>query len=140
MTAYHEICLTELDVVRIEAMLHVSRMRLPGERSSIAALEQRLDAARIVHPTHIEAHVVTMNSVVRLVDCSTQIETELTLVYPRDADPERARVSVLSPMGRALLGARVGERVRVSVPNRPPREFLVADLPYQPEAHGHYDV
>jgi regulator of nucleoside diphosphate kinase len=140
MTAFRDICLTELDVVRIESMLHDTRFRIPGERTSIEALEQRLDAARIVHQSSIESHVVTMNSVVVLVDCATSAETELTLVYPRDADPERGRVSVLSPMGRALLGTGVGDRVRIAVPGQPDKVFLVTAVPYQPEANGHYDV
>jgi regulator of nucleoside diphosphate kinase len=140
MTPYREICLTELDVVRIESMLHDTRFRMPDERSSIDALEQRLDAARIVHQTSIEPHVVTMNSVVLLTDCATSAESELTLVYPKDADPHRSRVSVLSPMGRALIGACVGDHVRITVPGQPDRTFLVTAVPYQPEASGRYDI
>ncbi|HWJ05449.1 MAG TPA: GreA/GreB family elongation factor [Steroidobacteraceae bacterium] len=132
--------MTELDVVRIEALLHDTRLRAPTERPSVDALEDRLDAARVVHQSSIDAHVVTMNSVVVLTDCTSSAETELTLVYPKDADPERARVSVLSPMGRALIGAHVGDRLRITIPGQPDREFLVAAVTYQPEANGRFDL
>lgn len=140
MPALREICMTELDVVRIEALLHDTRLRAPTERPSVDALEDRLDAARVVHQSSIDAHVVTMNSVVVLTDCANSAETELTLVYPKDADPERSRVSVLSPMGRALIGAHVGDRLRITIPGQPDREFLVAAVTYQPEANGRFDL
>ena len=76
MPALREICMTELDVVRIEALLHDTRLRAPTERPSVDALEDRLDAARVVHQSSIDAHVVTMNSVVVLTDCTSSAETE----------------------------------------------------------------
>jgi regulator of nucleoside diphosphate kinase len=139
MSALREICLTELDVVRIESLLHEARLQ-SADKTSIEALEDRLDAAQVVHQTTIDPTVVTMNSVVVLTDCASSTETELTLVYPKDADPERARVSVLTPMGRALIGARVGDRLRITVPGQADREFLVTSVTYQPEAHGRYDL
>jgi regulator of nucleoside diphosphate kinase len=140
MSSFHEICLTELDVVRIETLLHDARLRQPSEQSSIEALEDRVDAARIVHQSTVEPHVVTMNSVVLLTECANSVETELTLVYPKDANLAQSRISVLSPMGRALVGARVGDRLKVAVPGQPEREFLVTAVPYQPEANGRYDL
>jgi regulator of nucleoside diphosphate kinase len=140
MNYFHEICLTELDVVRIETLLNDARMRQPTEQCSIEALEDRVDAARIVHQSSVEPHVVTMNSVVLLTECANSAETELTLVYPKDADLALSRISVLSPMGRALIGARVGDRLTVAVPGQVEREFLVTAVPYQPEADGRYDL
>lgn len=135
-----EICLTELDVVRLESLLDQVRRRAPQERQSVEALERRVDAARIVESRAIAPQVVTMNSVVALIDCDTRATTQLTLVYPQDAGADRTRVSVLSPVGRALIGTHVGDALRVAVPGERDREFLVAEIVYQPEANGRYDL
>lgn len=140
MSTLREICLTELDLIRLGAMLHDTRLRVPAERRSADALEERLDAADVVHQSGVEPSVVTMNSTVRLTDTASSAEGEFTLVYPKDADPERSRVSVLSPLGRALLGARVGDRIRVTVVNRADKHYLVTAVLYQPEAEGRYDL
>jgi regulator of nucleoside diphosphate kinase len=134
-----EICLTELDVVRIETLLEDLRRRKSQDRPGVEALEDRVDAARVVHATCIEPQVVTMNSVVVLTDTATNVATELTLVYPKDADAGRGRVSVLSPVGRALIGARIGDVLRVVVQAQRDNEFKVTAIPYQPEADGRYD-
>ncbi|MCE3284566.1 MAG: elongation factor GreAB [Steroidobacteraceae bacterium] len=135
-----EICLTELDVVRIETLLEDLRRRKSQDRQGVEALEDRVDAARVVHATCIEPQVVTMNSVVVLTDAATNVATELTLVYPKDADADRGRVSVLSPVGRALIGARIGDVLRVVVQAQRDNEFKVTAIPYQPEADGRYDL
>lgn len=135
-----ELCLTELDVVRLESMLDRVRRRSPGERPVADDLELRVETARVVDARAIGPQVVTMNSVVALTDRATGSTSEVTLVYPQDADAERSRISVLSPVGRALLGVHVGDVLRVAVPGERNREFVVAGLPYQPEASGRYDL
>ena len=141
MTALaREICLTELDAVRLESMLDQVRKRAPEELASVEALEDRVDAARVVHQTCIEPQVVTMNSVVLLTDRANDETVELTLAYPAEADAEQGRVSVLSPVGRALIGAHVGEVLRIAVPGQRDRSFEVTAIPYQPEAQGRYDL
>ena len=139
-TLARDICLTELDAVRIESMLDQVRRRAPEERASVEALEDRVDSARVVHQTCIEPQVVTMNSVVVLTDRATGETVELTLSYPIEADAEQGRVSVLSPVGRALIGARIGEVLRVAVPAQRDKTFEVTAIPYQPEAQGRYDL
>lgn len=136
----HEVCLTELDVVRIERLLQDVLRRMPAERPSVQVLEGRLDAAEIVHASCIEPDVVTMNSTVVLTDVATQEATTVVLASPQDADPERSRVSVLSPVGRALIGARIGDLLRVPVPGARVKEIVVSAIPYQPEANGRYDL
>ncbi len=133
-------CLTELDVVRIETMLAQVRRNTPAERESIEALEERVDAADVVHSRSVERYVVTMNSTVELADVESGTTTTVTLVYPQEASADRSRVSILSPVGRALLGARVGDVIRVVVPGQPDAHLRVAALPFQPEASGRYDL
>jgi regulator of nucleoside diphosphate kinase len=81
-----------------------------------------------------------MNSTVVLEEQPAGRRMAVTLVYPKDSDPERSRVSVLSPVGRALIGARVGDTIKIVVPGNEPRDLRVAELQYQPEANGRFDL
>jgi regulator of nucleoside diphosphate kinase len=140
MNRTHEIHLTEIDAVRLERALMQILKTSASEPQGTAELETLLDTAAIVPSDTIDADVVTMNSAVALESRPTGERTTLTLVYPKDVDPDQSRVSVLSPVGRALIGARVGDQVRVVVPGHGEREFAVAELIYQPEANGRFDL
>ena len=135
-----EIRLTELDAARLERTLIAQFGREDAASQELAELEAILDQAAVVPSTAIDAQVVTMNSTVVIEDRPGGTRRSLTLVYPKDADPERSLVSVLSPVGRALIGVRVGDLVDVVVPGNPPRRLLVAELTYQPEANGRFDL
>lgn len=140
MRKSHELRLTELDVVRLEsALMEVLRVSTT-EPQGAAELEVLLDSAAIVPSDAIGPSVVTMNSTVVLEARPSGEQTTLTLVYPKDADSGRSRISVLSPMGRALLGARVGDQIRVVVPAHGERQFVIAALTFQPEANGRFDL
>jgi regulator of nucleoside diphosphate kinase len=140
MNRTHEIHLTELDAVRLERALMQTLKTSASEPQGTAELETLLDTAAIVPSDTIDADVVTMNSAVVLESRPSGERTTLTLVYPKDVDSDQSRVSVLSPVGRALIGARVGDQVRVVVPGHGEREFAVAELIYQPEANGRFDL
>jgi len=140
MTRIHEIRLTELDAVRLERAVMEVLKTSPVEPQGAAELEALLDNAAIVPSASIGPGVVTMNSTVVLEARPFGERTTLTLVYPKDVDPDQSRVSVLSPVGRALLGAHVGDVIRVLVPGHGERELTVAELAYQPEANGRFDL
>ena len=140
MNRTHEIHLTELDAVRLERALMQILKTSASEPQGTAELESLLDTAAIVPSDTIDADVVTMNSAVVLESRPSGERTTLTLVYPKDVDPDQSRVSVLSPVGRALIGAHVGDLIRVLVPGHGEREFRVAELIYQPEANGRFDL
>jgi len=140
MNRTHEIRLTELDAVRLERALMQILKTSATEPQGATELESLLDNAAIVPSDSIDPEVVTMNSTVVLEPRPVGERTTLTLVYPKDVDPDQSRVSVLSPVGRALLGARVGDLIRVVVPGHGEREFAVAELAYQPEANGRFDL
>ncbi len=105
----------------------------------LESLQEELDRAHVVDPTAIPPDVVTMNSRVRLKNLDTKQESELTLVFPSLADLEHQKISVLAPIGMAILGYRSGDIVNWPVPagvlKMQTREVL-----YQPEAAGHYDL
>lgn len=81
-----------------------------------------------------------MNSRVAIAPIEGGSPRTVTLAYPQDAAAEAGRVSVLSPLGRVLLGARVGDELQVALPGGPPGRLRVIALEYQPEAAGHFDL
>jgi len=113
MTRSNEIHLTELDAARLERSLIEQLRQSPEPAQGTAELEALLDAAAVVPSATIDPAVVTMNSTVVLEEQPAGRRMTVTLVYPKDSDPERSQVSVLSPVGRALIGARVGDTIKV---------------------------
>lgn len=140
MNRTNEIRLTDLDAARLERSLIEQLRESPDPAQGTAELEALLDAAAVVPSATIDPNIVTMNSTVVLEEQPAGRRMTVTLVYPRDSDPERSRVSVLSPVGRALVGARVGDSINVSVPGHPPRDLRVIEMKYQPEANGRFDL
>lgn len=128
------IVVSSLDLERLERILESeSYRRLPG----IEALRRELDRATIVEPTEVPPGVVTMNSTVRFVDDSTGSTYELTLVYPEAGGPSNT-VSVLAPVGSALLGLSVGQSISWQVPGGRRLQLRILEVVYQPEAMGQY--
>lgn len=110
-----------------------------GGGGNLDLLRAELDRAEVLEPEDMPADVVTMNSRVRIVDERTGEEQELTLVFPAHADAERSAVSILAPVGSALLGLRVGDSIDWPLPDGRTRRIRVVAIPYQPEAAGEYD-
>lgn len=132
--------LTHRDVMRLERSIAEAHR---GARRAVAGtdeLEALLEEATVVDSAKVAPDVVTMNSRVIVEEPPARGRKTLTLVYPGDAAPEHARISVLAPLGRALLGARVGELRRVDVPGNESREVRITEIPYQPEAARDFDL
>lgn len=124
--------LTELDHVRLAALLR------RGRQAATRPLTELLDNADLVPSREIDADIVTMYSQVELIDEATGTPRKLVLCYPADADAETGAVSALSPVGAALLGARVGDVVAWNTPDGREHRARVVALHYQPEASGDY--
>lgn len=128
------IVISSLDLERIEALLESPQYRnFPGA----AALRTEIERASILEPKDMPPDVVTMNSVVTVVDEGANERHQLTLVYPRDSDGDPGKVSVLAPVGSAILGLRVGEAIRWPMPGGREVALRIAEITYQPEASGH---
>lgn len=127
------IVVTEPDLERLSRMVEAQP---PRNAPACEALEAELARAEVVASEEIPPDVVTMNSRARFVDEDLDEELELTLVYPRDADVARGRVSVLAPVGAALLGLSVGQSIAWPLPNGGKRRLRVSAVLYQPEAAG----
>ncbi|HJV73437.1 MAG TPA: nucleoside diphosphate kinase regulator [Noviherbaspirillum sp.] len=128
------VTVSTLDLERIEALLEAGPYKkLPG----IEALQTELDRANVVEPQEIPAGLVTMNSTVVFIDEATSAQHQLTLVYPGADNPPDA-VSVLAPVGSALLGLSVGQSISWQVPGGREVRLRVLDVINQPEASGQY--
>ncbi|AUX46739.1 nucleoside diphosphate kinase regulator [Sorangium cellulosum] len=133
------IVLTEFDRDRLTRLLESLRARPGGDSPDLEALETELDRADVVKPGEIPPNVVTMNSKVELVDLDTQERLCLTVVFPGTADVKSGRISVLAPIGLALLGCREADEVEWPTPSRT-RRLRLERIVYQPEASGRFDI
>ncbi|HEX5066320.1 MAG TPA: nucleoside diphosphate kinase regulator, partial [Myxococcota bacterium] len=112
MSTLPRIVLSRFDQERLERLLGKV-----GRRPDLDALREEIERAEIVEPEDVPRDVVTMNSVVRFVDEESNRESEVTLVFPGQADVESDRISVLAPVGSALLGLSVGDSIHWPLPN-----------------------
>ena len=125
------IMLSRFDQERLEKLL-----AKVGARPDLDALRAEIDRAEVVEPEQIPPNRVTMNSRVRFVDEESKDEHEITLVFPGHASVEENRISVLAPVGSALLGLSVGDAIEWPLPNARSRRLRVVAVTYQPEAAG----
>ncbi len=107
------------------------------DRDFAEALRGEIERARVVSPKRMRSDVVTMNSRVLLEDLATREVFAMEVVFPNDADIDAQKISVLAPVGTALLGCRIGSTVRWEVPGGM-RELKIRDMLYQPEANGDF--
>lgn len=119
------------DARRLESLLHTLP---PGP--AVSRLEEELARGQLVEPADMPPHIVTMNSRVRCVEELTERVHELQLVFPRDADAASGRISVLAPVGSALLGLGVGDSIEWPVPGGRNLRLRVTEVVWQPEANG----
>ena len=125
------ITVSSRDLERLEAVLAT----LPFDAPARTQLQAELDRAEVVEPAQVPPNVVTMNSIVRFRTGDGEV-FERTLVYPRDAQADGGKVSVLAPVGAAMLGLSVGDAIEWPGPNGAPIAVRVSELVYQPERAG----
>ena len=129
------IYVTESDKARLEDLFGYFTSVWKRDQRYVDALRRQLERAEVVAPAEIPADVVTMNSQVRVRDLGSGKVTVYTVVFPPDADFSRNRISILAPIGTALLGLRVGDVIEWKVPAGT-RRLKVESVLYQPEAAG----
>ena len=131
--------LTELDHVRILNLVRRDA-RSDGPLPMQPAIEDLLDASAIVPSRQVAPDVVTMYSQLQLEDLQTRQRSTLTLGYPVDAEPAVGFGSVLSPVGSALLGLRVGSVARWATPAGDEKAGEILAILFQPESSGDYTI
>jgi len=129
------IVITELDLERLEKLIEsLPKGSFPGKE----ALEAELLRADVVDSHDIPDTVVTMNSTVRFVVNESKEEFSLTLVYPKDADNSGDKISILAPVGSALLGLNQGDEIQWPKPGGGMMTVRIEEVMYQPERAGEY--
>ena len=134
-----QIYITNFDLQRLEGLVDAAAAGSTRDSRNIEQLEQELLKAEVVDPAGIPPDVVTMNSKVCLKDLDTGEELEYTLVFPGDANLEAGKISILAPVGTALIGYRSGDRISWTVPGGI-RKLKIIKVLYQPEAAGDYHL
>jgi regulator of nucleoside diphosphate kinase len=126
------IYLTKDDLDRLLNLLEAYAAGSGGRRFD--KLENELARALVVSRDRIPKDVVTMDSRVEFQDEITGERHEYTLAYPAYADINTGKISILTPVGTALLGLSVGQSIDWELPNGEKRRYRVMSVPYQPEA------
>lgn len=129
------LAISELDAERLDRLLEQPAF---AGTPIAQALNEELDRAEIMPSAEIPSDVVTMNSRVRFRDLTTDEEHTRTLVYPVNMKDSNEQLSVMAPLGAALLGMHVGSTIDWKLPNGAAARVEVLELLYQPEAAGEY--
>jgi regulator of nucleoside diphosphate kinase len=130
-----KIIITQSDFEHLQELLSSEFAQAIGPAEYLNGLEAELARAEVVDPEKVPKKVVTMNSTVKLRDLDTRELETYTLVFPEQADIANDQLSVLAPVGTAILGQRVGDVLRWRVPSGW-RRFKVERVIYQPEREG----
>ncbi len=138
MTSEHTLIVTEADLERLRQVVDHSGGGRTAEFAEM--LDAELTRARVVTPEKVPSDVVTMNSKVVFEDEQTGERREVTLVYPREASSDDGRISVLAPIGSALIGLSVGQSIAWPLPGGRTKKLRIVAIPYQPEASGHFNL
>lgn len=133
------IYITENDVKRLQALLEAAKQSQYYGSDELQNLGAELNRAIVVASKDVPRDVVTMNSKVRLLDLETKDEMTYTLVFPEEADFSEGKISVLAPIGTAMLGYRAGDTFSWPVPAGV-RRIKILSILYQPEASGDYHL
>lgn len=132
MSSQRQIIITKEDHSRLESLLASDFAAAFSDKPYLQSLRSELDRAKIVRPYEVPLDVITMNSTVRLRQSRSKESETFTLVYPREANIADGKLSVLAPIGTAILGYRVGDRVEWQVPSG--KVWIrIEELVFQPE-------
>ena len=135
--ASKEIFITDYDLKRLMMLIRTGFDRT--NEPYIKELERELNRAHVVNPKDIPGDVITMNSKVSFRFLDSDDEMTYQLVFPEDANIDEGRISILAPIGTALLGYKVGDVIEWKVPAGVTRVQVMKIL-YQPEAAGDYHL
>ncbi len=129
------ITVSSLDADRLDQLITTLA---PGELATHAGLLEELARADIVEPQNMPPGVATMNSTVRFEIDSPEEEFCLTLAYPKDMGQVPNGISVLTPIGSALLGLSVGDTIDWPRRDGQMLNVRLLEVLYQPERAGQY--
>ena len=129
------IYITRADMTRLRSLVTAVK----STRDDLTSVRAELDQAQVMAAEDIPHDVITMNSQARLRDQATRKVMTFTLVFPENASIEHNRISVLAPIGTAVLGQRQGDELEWEVPAGTVH-LKVMKVLYQPEASMRFHV
>jgi regulator of nucleoside diphosphate kinase len=130
-----DVRITEVDSRSLQALIEGALLRGQRDTASVEQLERHLLDAEVVPASRIGPEVVTMGSEVRVRDLDSGETFSFRVVFPRAADAATGSISVLAPLGMAVLGRAAGEEITWRVPAGT-RRLRVDAVLYQPEREG----
>lgn len=133
------IYITNMDLKRLKTLIEDAMEKEPGAKEYLRRLDDELNQAEICEQQHIPKDAITMNSKIRLRDLTSNEDLIYTLVYPGHSNLELGRISVLAPIGTAMIGCRVEDTIEWPVPGGL-RRLQVEEIIYQPEASGDFQL
>lgn len=138
MNTKNKICLTHYDYERLKSMIQEYTKRNKMD-ANVKDLLGEMERAQKVDSKNIPPNFVTMNSVIELKDLEELDFQEFRLVFPEDANTSENKISVLAPIGTAILGYKIGDVIQWKVPGGQ-NQFQITSIKYQPEANGDYHL
>ncbi|EGQ8231100.1 nucleoside diphosphate kinase regulator [Vibrio parahaemolyticus] len=131
MSENNSIYISSLDMNRITALLD----KMPNIAAELVELEAELDRATVLEPEEMPSNVVTMNSTVEFKFSGEEKTMTKTLVYPSELKSSDD-ISIFAPVGSALIGLSVGQKLDWPMPNKQVKTIEIVDITYQPERCG----
>lgn len=134
-----KIIMTELDYIRLKRVIENSMNDKRVDPKNLSFLTSEIERAEKIDSKNITQEFVTMNSTVKIINKKAGFSKTLKIVYPDEADFNQGFISVLSPLGTALIGYRVGDFVQYEAPKGKVKVEII-EIEYQPEANGEYFI
>lgn len=133
------IYVTEFDLDRLERLFGRGTGEIRRDQGYLDQLEEELGNCKVVTPQEVPPDVVTLNSQVRLCDLDADRQMTVQLVLPEQANLAEGRLSIVSPIGTAILGYAAGDVVEWEV-HSGTKKIRIEEILYQPEAAGDYHL
>ncbi len=128
-----KIYITGKDKTKLKKLFSSTKGFRNGDLKTVRDLLSELNRAEVINDGNIEEAIITMNSTVLVEDIETKKDYTYTIVYPEDANSSENKISILAPIGTALLGFKAGDIIEWEVPAGK-RKLRVKRILYQPEA------
>ncbi len=137
--AKKQIYITDSDIKRLSELIKVAREFGKEDEIYLRDLEEELSQGKVVESKAIPENIITMNSKIRIRNLDTNEEMIFQLVFPEDADSSQEKISILAPIGTAVIGYKVDDIIEWKIPVGLAR-LKIEEILYQPEAAGDYHL
>lgn len=132
-----QIKITKLDYKRLSNLIHDVKDSMRSDIENILTLRHEIERAKKVEPREISSKYITMNSEFEIISLDLQKVMKFKLVYPQEANFSKGKLSVLSPLGCALIGCEENDEVEYKVPTGI-KKVKIEKILYQPEEVGEF--